>query len=787
MKTFKGFLYGLAIAIAMSAGAATIYNYFPPPGITYSPTTGTVFGTATGGAQGTGTVNAQGLYVNGTAVNTGGAPGSNTQIIYNSSGLLAASSLLTFTPGTVVENIGAATTPGTFSVGQLDSMVINGVTVPIPGFALNSNIQGVFENHSYVNGVASGGARYYGVRSEGTISSPAIVVNGDHLSTFYAAGYNGSSYSLGGDILFQVNGTPGASAMPSDMLVQLSPTGSQVPVTVATFSHTGNVTIGVPQSGTSALTVNGVSSSPALTVQGNTGTGTGQGILVQAGTNSSDYALLVKNASGATTMAQLFGDGGLVLNGATGGDQGAGTLNMSGCFVNGVACSTGGATAANPTGTVGLTAVNGVAGTYIRSDGAPALSQAIVPTWTGAHTFSAASTVPITVNNNGTTDALDVKGSVGRSALIEFAGNGNTAGSASMAVGQDVTGNSHVLARNAANLLLGTSGTNFWSMASTGAITQTQPSSGTSFTLNVNDSTNGLILNDATTLTNGFNVAFENNGTTRGIIGTGPSTFSSAAIGDFGMAALTGTLRLGYGSGATTSITIGQSGNVSILAAASGSTLTITPDAAGATTAGGILVNAPASGVQVGVLTQSGQIGYAMNSSGSNYGFIQNDSSNKWCLATGTVLNALGSDSLCWYSTNGTTVGAPTGGDKGSGSLNAQALYVNGASVLTTTSGGATKFASGLMTTSGGNTCTINTNGGGLASCTEAAAGRPVVNLTTGYFPTAFFCTATAQSANLSQVVNTNGINLNSLQVYITASTTGANNDGSFQLVCMGN
>lgn len=43
---------------------------------------------------------------------------------------------------------------------------------------------------------------------------------------------------------------------------------------------------------------------------------------------------------------------------------------------------------ANPTASVGLAAVNGSATTAMRSDGAPALSQAIVPTWTGAHTFS---------------------------------------------------------------------------------------------------------------------------------------------------------------------------------------------------------------------------------------------------------------------------------------------------------------------------------------------------------------------------------------------------------------
>ncbi len=42
----------------------------------------------------------------------------------------------------------------------------------------------------------------------------------------------------------------------------------------------------------------------------------------------------------------------------------------------------------NPSATIGLTAVNGSATTGIRSDGAPALSQAIVPTWTGVHTFS---------------------------------------------------------------------------------------------------------------------------------------------------------------------------------------------------------------------------------------------------------------------------------------------------------------------------------------------------------------------------------------------------------------
>lgn len=44
--------------------------------------------------------------------------------------------------------------------------------------------------------------------------------------------------------------------------------------------------------------------------------------------------------------------------------------------------------AANPISSIGLAAVNGSAGTYMRSDAAPALSQAITPTWSANHIFS---------------------------------------------------------------------------------------------------------------------------------------------------------------------------------------------------------------------------------------------------------------------------------------------------------------------------------------------------------------------------------------------------------------
>lgn len=70
------------------------------------------------------------------------------------------------------------------------------------------------------------------------------------------------------------------------------------------------------------------------------------------------------------------------------------TANELTARINGanVALGSGGASGANPTATIGLTTVNGVATTFMRSDAAPALSQAIAPTWTGLHTYNPGTT-----------------------------------------------------------------------------------------------------------------------------------------------------------------------------------------------------------------------------------------------------------------------------------------------------------------------------------------------------------------------------------------------------------
>ena len=123
--------------------------------------------------------------------------------------------------------------------------------------------------------------------------------------------------------------------------------------------------------------------------------------------------------------------GGMALGSATGGVEGAGTINAQGLYINGTAAST--AVGANPSGTVGLSTVNGSATTFMRSDAAPALSQAIAPTMTGDWTFTPSSGTAVTVNgvnggtamqiNGGTaafSNGLSIKAGVGASSAINI-------------------------------------------------------------------------------------------------------------------------------------------------------------------------------------------------------------------------------------------------------------------------------------------------------------------------------------------------------------------------------
>lgn len=147
------------------------------------------------------------------------------------------------------------------------------------------------------------------------------------------------------------------------------------------------------------LSLTGGSSQYAATLTGFNGAGHSFGLEVNAGINSSDIAFLVNSQSGATQYLEINGQGSVTVGSPTGGAKGVGTINAQGLYIQGVAVSTTTISSANPSATIGLAAVNGSAATFMTSDSAPALSQAIAPTWTAAHIFTPSSAVTaITVN-----------------------------------------------------------------------------------------------------------------------------------------------------------------------------------------------------------------------------------------------------------------------------------------------------------------------------------------------------------------------------------------------------
>lgn len=233
------------------------------------------------------------------------------------------------------------------------------------------------------------------------VAGTLAIGSGGTGQTTKAAAYNAlSPMTTAGDLEYEASGPTAARlaiGSTGQVLTVVSGLPAWAPANAGTVTSIGSTT----------LTIAGTSAVPTVNLS------TAQVTNIAAGGTALQTVSVIDSISGAGTSGsplQLVGDSATPGNTMLYGTNGSGT---KGWYTQ----PSGGAGLANPTATIGLTVINGTATTGMRSDGAPALSQAIVPNWTGAHTFSST----ILATSASLTQALQVAG-IGTAAFGGFAG-----------------------------------------------------------------------------------------------------------------------------------------------------------------------------------------------------------------------------------------------------------------------------------------------------------------------------------------------------------------------------
>lgn len=309
---------------------------------------GSVFGAPTGGDQGLGTINAQAVYVNGVSiggtVTTSGSPVNGN--------LAAFSSPTAITTGNLS---GDCTTIGSLVVTCLKT---NGA--PFTGFAIanagdcsvpsttiictktNGTAFGTFATANAATPPAIGGTtpstgKFTSVTAVPAANSYGVSVTGSSTTnqSFGEQINAGTSLSDSAISVFNQAGTHEFMNLSGIGTGGIGYNAAGNGNFTIGFGSFGNVSISNAQAGT-AFSVIGTSGSYTASFQANGTTGNSYGLEVFGGTNSSDFALYVGN-SGTNPLFRVYGDGGIVAGGPSGGDQGAGTINATGLYVNGVA------------------------------------------------------------------------------------------------------------------------------------------------------------------------------------------------------------------------------------------------------------------------------------------------------------------------------------------------------------------------------------------------------------------------------------------------------------------
>ena len=167
----------------------------------------------------------------------------------------------------------------------------------------------------------------------------------------------------------------------SDSKLTFNPSSGILTATGFTGNLTGDITGNAATATTASTVTTNANLTGPITSVGNATTITNNAVTYGKMQAVSTTSKLLGSSDASTAVQEITLGTGITMTGST--------------------ISAAASTFADPSATIVLTATNGVATTAMRSDAAPALSQAIIPTWTGAHTWSALGTFNLGLNASG--------------------------------------------------------------------------------------------------------------------------------------------------------------------------------------------------------------------------------------------------------------------------------------------------------------------------------------------------------------------------------------------------